>query len=99
MIPSDSNYPEALDTDDNLFLVHDSLRLRLVQDYNPGDTTISVEGDPVIMRRFPPTGLLTLTEQCSDIDYRAVSFYYASVDYENFTFSGLELLEDFELFD
>lgn len=94
-VPTQSSYPAALDTDDNLFEVHDSLRLRLLLDYNPGDKTIYVEGDPVIFRRFPRTGLVTLTEQCSDVDRRALSFYYSSVDYAGFTIGGLELLEDF----
>lgn len=94
-IPAQSNYPTALDTDDNLFQVHDSLRMRLVQDYNPGDKTIFVEGDPVIFRRFPATGLVTLTDQCDDIDHRALSFYYSAIDYANMTIGNLELLDEF----
>lgn len=92
MIPTASSYPEAFDTDDNLFVVHDSLRLTLASDYSPGDTTITVYSDPV-MAKFPPTGLITLTEQCSDLNLRAVSFYYSAHD--DTTFSGLELLDGF----
>jgi PKD repeat protein len=93
-IPNGSNYPAALDTDDNMFLVHDSLRVTLAQDYNPGDTSITVSGDLETMSRFPPTGLITLTEQCSDPKLRAISFYYKATDNLS-TFSGLELLEGF----
>jgi hypothetical protein len=64
-IPASSTFPEAMDDDNNLFLVHDSLRVRLAEDYNPGDTFVEVEGDPEVMLKFPPTGIITLTEQCS----------------------------------
>ena len=92
MIPTSGNFPTSFDNDDNLFLVHDSLRATLVEDYNPGDTSIQVTGDAVTMSRFPPTGIITLTEQCSDIDHRALSFYYSGVDPTNNTFDDLELL-------
>lgn len=94
-IPTSSNYPEALDTDNNLFLVHDALRLRLAEAYEPGDTSIQVEGDFLAVARWPDTGLITLTEQCSDIDKRALSFYYSAFDREALVFSGLELLPEF----
>lgn len=94
-IPTASNYPDALDTDDNLFVVHDSLRMRLVEDYIPGDTSITVEGDFLVFDRIPPTGLITLTEQCSDIDERAISFYYGAFDSETGVFSNLERLPEF----
>jgi PKD repeat protein len=94
-VPSTTNYPQSLDTENNLFLVHDSLRVRLTEDYNPGDDSITVIGDPAVFSRFPATGLITLTEQCSDVDDRALSFYYSTIDYDNFTIGGLELLEDF----
>jgi PKD repeat protein len=95
-IPESSNYPEALDTDDNLFLVHDALRVLLVEDYDPGDTSITVEGDDdgVIMDTFPDTGLITLTEQQSDIDERAITLYYNSKT--DTTFDGLILLPGFD---
>lgn len=92
-IPTASNYPTSFDTDDNLFLVHDSLRVRLLEDYNPGDTSVLVEGDAEIMGRFPATGIITLTEQCSDIDKRALSFYYGSKT--SVSFDDLELLPEF----
>lgn len=100
MIPTSSNYPNEFDDNQNLFEVHDSLRLRLVEDYNPGDTSIIAEGDPNIVAKFPTSGKITLTEQCSDIDLRAISFYYSSlkIDENNFglvTFLGLEKYPQF----
>jgi PKD repeat protein len=94
-IPTSSHYPDALDADDNLFVVHDSLRMRLAEDYNPGDTSIAVEADFLTVARWPDTGLLTLTEQCSDVDKRAISFYYSSFDRTSLVISGLELLPEF----
>jgi PKD repeat protein len=94
-IPNGSTYPQAIDTDQNLWLAHDSLRMTLAEDYNPGDTSITVVGDPVVMRLFPPTGLITLTEQCSDPELRAISFYYGATDGLQ-TFSQLELLPGFK---
>ena len=99
-IPSSSTFPESMDNDDNLFLVHDSLRARLSEDYNPGDTTISVEGDREVMLRFPATGIITLTEQCSEIEKRALSFYYSIPPRtEPYSFGGLELLPEFSSVD
>lgn len=94
-IPSSSNYPEDFDTDDNLFLVHDALRLKLVEDYLPGDTSITVDGEASVLLRIPETGIITLTEQCSDIDKRAISFYYSTWNATDKEFSGLELLPEF----
>ena len=74
-IPTASNYPDQLDNDTNLYEVHDSLRVRLANDYNVGDSSITVFGDTT---SFPTTGLITLTEQCSEINLRAISFYYKS---------------------
>jgi len=91
-----SNYPEILDTDENLFLVHDSLRLKLLEDYNPGDTSITIDNggeNSSLMARFPDTGIITLTEQCSNIDLRAISFFYSSKT--DTTFEGLEILPGF----
>lgn len=96
MIPSSSNFPQQFDSDDNLFLVHDGLRLTLADDYSPGDTSIVVQGDLVTLNRFPATGLITLTEQCSDVDKRAISFYYSSIDSSTGVISGLEILPGFE---
>jgi len=87
-------YPEQLDGDDNLYLVHDSLRLKLLQNYAPGDTSISVEGDQETFNRFPTVGIITLTEQCSDPEFRAISFFYSGKG--DFTFTGLQLLPEFE---
>lgn len=95
MIPTSSNYPDELDSNTNLFEVRDSIRMRLVEDYNPGDTSILVEADFLTADRMPDTGLITLTEQCSDIDYRAISFFYSSWDSETGIISGLELLPTF----
>ena len=95
-VPTNPLYPESFDSDENLYLVHDSLRLRLLNDYNPGDKTIYAEGDLLIVSRIPPTGQITLTEQCSDLEQRAISFYYESFDVENIEFSGLTILQGFE---
>lgn len=94
-IPTSSNYPTEFDSENNLFVVHDSLRLRLAEDYTPGDKSIKVEGDFLSVARWPETGLLTLTEQCSDLEDRAISFYYSSIDRTALTISGLELLPEF----
>lgn len=88
-----SEYPSALDTDVNLYKVHDSLRLTLIEDYTPGDSTIFVDGNPDIMLRFPDTGIITLTEQCSAPELRALSFYYKSKTTNSF--QELELLPGF----
>lgn len=92
-IPTASDYPEALDTDQNLYETHDSLRVVLAEDYTPGDTTISIVGDEETIRRFPFTGIITLTEQCSEPELRAVSFYYGSRTLESF--DDLEILSGF----
>ena len=96
MIPTSSLYPDNLDSNTNLFEVHDSLRMKLAEDYNPGDTSIKVESDLVVSTKIPTTGLITLTEQCSDIDKRAISFYYSGWDPVTGIISGLEKLPEFE---
>lgn len=93
------NYPEEIDTEEILPTVHDSLRLRLAEDYEPGNTSITVEGDIAIFERFPNIGYLTLTEQCSEPELRAISFHYSSkteISEVLFTFNGLELLNGFQ---
>lgn len=84
-------YPDGFDGDDNLYQVHDALRLRLAEDYNPGDTKIVVEGDSTVLVNWPEIGIVTLTEQCSDIDKRALSFYYTAVDLDRGEITGLTL--------
>lgn len=91
--PTASHYPESLDTNRNLYTVHDSLRVNLLEDYIPGDKRIFIEGDPEVMNRFPPNGVVTLTEQCSDPDERAISFFYLSRT--DTTFENLSLLPGF----
>lgn len=86
-------YPEFLDDDSNLYLVRDSLRIRLAEDYQPGDTSITVDPDQVMFDKFPPAGVITLTDQCSDIGVRALSFEYTSKG--QFTFDGLTVLPGF----
>lgn len=93
MIPQPTKYPNSIDNDDNLFLVHDALRVRLSQDYNPGDKSIKIEGNEEVISKFPPTGIITLTEQCSDVDKRAISFYYGSRT--SSSFDNLEKLPEF----
>jgi len=92
-IPTASTYPETLDANRNLFLVHDSLRIVLAEDYSPGDTSIVVYKDDATMLKFPPSGLITLTEQCSDPEDRAISFFYDKRDLTGF--QGLELIPGF----
>lgn len=96
-IPKPTLYPSEYDSDENLFLVKDALRVRLLDDYKPGDKSILVEGDEKTMKRFPASGIITLTEQCSDIDFRAVSLHYSSRT--SGSFDGLELLPEFKDFD
>jgi len=86
-------YPQQLDSDDNLFLVHDSLLMTLAEDYIPGDTSITVTGDSNVMLNFPSTGIITLTEQCNDVELRGLAFYYGSRT--ETTFDELEVLEGF----
>jgi len=89
-----TTFPKTLDTDTNLYLVHDSLRVRLSEDYNPGDKSIHIEGDVEVINRFPPTGIITLTEQQSSIDERAISFTYSARN--EFEFTGLTILPGFK---
>lgn len=88
-------YPQTLDTETNLFLVKDSLRLPLLIDYNPKDTTIFANATVDEMAVFPPSGIITLTEQCSDLDERAISFYYASKSDTDQSFNNIQLLDGF----
>lgn len=92
-IPLSINYPEAFDDDNNLFLVHDSLRVKLADDYIPGMTSIEIIDEDNIMFKFPPTGIITLTEQCSEPEERAVSLFYGSKT--DSTFDDLELMPGF----
>lgn len=92
-IPISSTYPKTIDTNQNLYQVHDSLRVRLIEDYNPGDKSIVVLGDETTMRLFNSTGIITLTEQCSEPEFRAISFYYGSRTLT--TFDQLEILPGF----
>ena len=96
-IPTTGFFPERYDDDSSLFLVRDALRVRLLDDYRPGDKSILVEGDPETMGKFPATGVITLTEQCSDIDVRALSFHYSSKT--SVSFDGLEILPEFSTID
>lgn len=84
------NFPTSLDTDETLFLVHDSLRVQLDVDYQPGDTTVIVSGDEATFSRFPPTGIITLTEQCSEVDLRATTLTYSGKG--TFSFTGCRVL-------
>lgn len=86
-----SVYPESFDSDTNLYLVRDKLKLRLLVDYNPGDEEIFVD-DLEIFSKFPPTGILTLTDFCSDTSYKAISFRYFQKT--NNSFTQLERLEE-----
>lgn len=89
-----TRYPVSFDGNDNLYSVKDGLRVRLAEDYNPGDTIITVIADQETMLRFPNTGIITLTEQCSDPELRALSFSYTSRTSN--TFEGLVLFPEFK---
>ena len=91
-IPS-ITFPATYDSDSTLYAVKDSAYLKLIQDYNPGDTQIFVEANSEKMALFPPTGLITLTEQCSDPELRALSFYYGGRTTSSFF--DLTLLDGF----
>lgn len=86
-------FPTSYDTDATLYSVKDSAYLKLVQDYNVGDTTIYVEDNPDKMALFPTSGIITLTEQCSDPEIRALSFHYSGRS--TTTFYGLTMLAGF----
>lgn len=94
-IPNSTNYPDELDSVENQFDVQDSIHMRLIEDYNPGDTSIVVDANFSDADRLPQSGLITLTEQCSDLDERAISFYYTGWDATTGTISGMELLPGF----
>ena len=88
-------YPEKIDNDENLFLVKDSLRLPLLNDYKPKDNNIVVSATENDMAAFPPSGIITLTEQCSDPNERAISFFYESKTDITQTFNNVKLLDGF----
>jgi len=88
-------YPEKIDNDENLFLVKDSLRLPLLNDYKPKDNNIVVSATENDMAAFPPSGIITLTEQCSDPNERAISFFYESKTDTTQTFNNVKLLDGF----
>jgi PKD repeat protein len=88
-IPQGSNFPQALDNDSNLYIVHDALKVPLGFDYYPGATSILADGD---LSRFPSSGIITLVEQQSSPKERAVSLYYGSRT--NREFNNLELMPD-----
>jgi PKD repeat protein len=84
-----SNYPATFDTDENLYLVRDALKIPLGADYHPGQNIIIADGD---ISRFPLNGIITLVDQDSPAHERAVSFHYNHRT--NREFLNLELLEN-----
>jgi len=92
-------FPTKLDDATTLYDVKDTANIKLSKDfdYEKGDRVIYVENETYKMRLFPATGIITLTEQCSDPEYRAISFYYSSIDYSNFSFTDLTLLDETKL--
>jgi|694.fasta_scaffold21476_5 hypothetical protein len=97
-----SNYPKNFDNNSNLYEVHDYLRVYLAEDYTPGDSVIYVYGDGEILNRFPDSnnggGIITLTDQCDEIEKRAISFYYTErtiTSANSAYFSGVEVLPGF----
>ena len=91
-IPS-ITFPATYDTDATLYAVKDSAYLKLIQDYKVGDTQVLVENNPDKMALFPPSGIITLTEQCSDPEFRALSFHYSGRT--DTSFFGLTMLPGF----
>lgn len=87
------NFPEQIDNDENLYLVHDKLRLSLLDDYNPGDSIVYVEENDDIFSKFPSIGVITLTEQCSDTEKRAINLTYTGKG--DFSFTGCEIMDGF----
>ena len=88
-----SNYPTSIDTNENLYQVHDALRVVLAEDYNPGDTSIDIIGEESMMRMFNSTGIITLTDQCNDPNLRGLSLSYGSRTLT--TFDQLVVLDGF----
>lgn len=66
----------------------DFLRTTLAKDYIPGDLAIFAED----VSRFPSSGVITLTDQCSDPEDRSITFKYTQKG-DNY-FSGLEVLSN-----
>ena len=93
-IPS-ITYPDAIDTDVNVYSVKDSLVTTLAKDYNAGDVSIITNATEAEMIFFPDTGIITLTDQCAPLDERAISFYYGTKDNATGTFNNIELLSGF----
>lgn len=87
-------YPTASDSNLTLYSVKDTLTLKLAKDYTPGDTRIYVEQNETKMNLFPTVGIITLTEQCSDPEFRAVSFYYNTKNTTEFYFTDLQILPE-----
>lgn len=83
-----SNYPSIFDTDYNLYLVKDALKVPLGIDYHPGQGVIVADGD---ISKFPLNGIITLVDQDSPAHERAVSFNYGRRT--NREFINLELTE------
>jgi PKD repeat protein len=80
-IPQGSFYPRNFDSEVNLYTVQDSLQVSLAQDYRPGDTVVWVDGD---ISGFPPSGIITLIDQCSDPKERSVALYYGGKSKDSF---------------
>lgn len=87
------NFPNSFDSNENLYEVHDALRVVLAEDYLPGDTSISVFANAETMDLFGDTGIITLTDQCNEVEFRGLSFYYGSKTASSF--DDLELLPGF----
>jgi len=86
----ESNFPKAFDSDSNLFMVQDSLKLLLLHDYHPGQKVLYVDGSKEVFDKFPETGILTLIDQVSHKTERSISFYYGGKG--RMMFTGLEMM-------
>lgn len=76
-----SNYPKTFDTERNLHTVRDMLAVSLQRDYNPGNLAITVDGD---ISLFPPTGIITLTDQVSSPAERSIALRYGKKSHDSF---------------
>lgn len=87
MLPRDINFPNNFDDENTLYVVKDSLRVKLEKDYSPGDATVYAEEN---VNSFPPTGIITLVDH-NDAK-NTVSMHYGKRESNYFT--DLEILPD-----
>jgi PKD repeat protein len=67
----ESQFPAKYDDDSNLLLAKDYLKVKLAQDYNPGDSVVTAESS---VGNFPPQGIITIIDNCAP--EQVTSLYY-----------------------